>query len=220
MPLVRGSLGFRRVARVAGALAVGGAVVLGGLPAVPAEPAKAPASAEATLRAADGTKLGWARFSVQRDRTYVRVWLNLSKRPGTTALDAFHGLHVHANDVPANGAGCLADPAQPPATWFVSADGHLTMPGRTHGGHAGDLPPVLVDADGTADLKFTTARLSLAGLDNRAVVLHAGPDNLGNVPVGAAPDAYTPNSAAATAKTHATGNAGDRVACGVIRLRR
>jgi Cu-Zn family superoxide dismutase len=219
VPLVRGSLGIRRVARVAGALAVGGAVVVGGLPAVSAEPAKSSASAEATLRAADGTKLGWARFSVQRGRTYVRVWLDLRKRPGTTALDAFHGLHVHANDVPANGAGCLADPAQSPATWFVSADGHLTVPGRTHGGHAGDLPPVLVDADGTADLKFTTARLPLAGLDNRAVVLHAGPDNLGNVPLGAAPDAYTPNSAAATARTHATGNAGDRVACGVIHLR-
>jgi Cu-Zn family superoxide dismutase len=220
VPLVRGTWSVRRVARLVGALAVGGAVVAGGVPVVSVEPAKSSASAEATLRAADGTKVGWASFTTQRDRTYVRVWLNVRKRPGLTALDAFHGLHVHANDVPGNGEGCLADPAQPPATWFVSADGHLTMPARTHGAHAGDLPPVLLDADGTADLKFTTARLALAGLDNRAVVLHAGPDNLGNVPVGAAPDAYTPNSSAAMAKTQATGNAGDRVACGVIRLHR
>jgi Cu-Zn family superoxide dismutase len=125
---------------------------------------------------------------------------------------------VHANDVPANGSGCVAGPAQPPATWFVSADGHLTLPGRTHGGHAGDLPPVLLNADGEADLKFTTGRLTLGELEGRAVVLHAGPDNLGHVPVGTAPDAYTPNSPAATAKTQATGNAGDRVACGVVRI--
>jgi len=223
VPLVRGSSGSRRVVRTVVALAVGGAAVLGGMPVMSAEPGRsAPAaqamSAEATLRTADGTKIGWAKFSAHRKRTYVRVWLDLRKRPGLTALDAFHGLHVHANDVPGNGAGCLADPAQPAATWFVSADGHLTTAGRTHGAHAGDLPPALLDADGTADLKFTTARLGLAGLDNRVVVLHAGPDNLGNVPTGPAADAYTPNSPAATAKTHATGNAGDRVACGVIRL--
>jgi Cu-Zn family superoxide dismutase len=221
VPLVRGSQGIRQAARAAAALAVGGAVAVGGVPLLSAGSGESvtaahATSAEATLRAADGTKLGWAKFSTRRDRTYVRVWLNLRKRPGLTALDAFHGLHVHANDVPGNGAGCLADPAQASSTWFVSADGHLAMPGHTHGGHAGDLPPVLLDADGTADLKFTTARLDLAALDNRAVVLHAGPDNLGNVPVGAAPDAYTPNSPAATTKTQATGNAGDRVACGVI----
>jgi Cu-Zn family superoxide dismutase len=177
-------------------------------------------SAEATLRTADGTKVGWTTFTVTRDKTYVRVWLNLRRTPGLTALDAFHGFHIHANDVPANGAGCLADPAQPPATWFVSADGHLTEPGRTHGAHTGDMPPLLVNADGEADLKFTTGRLTLSQLSKRAVVFHAGPDNLGHVPVGTATDAYSPNSPAATAKTAATGNAGDRVACGVIKVRR
>ena len=175
--------------------------------------------AAATLRTANGTKIGWTRFTVHRDKTYVRVWLDLRKAPGLTAVDAFHGLHVHANDVAANGAGCVADPAQPPATWFVSADAHLATPGTTHGAHAGDLPGVLLNADGTADLRFTTGRLTPAQLAGRAVVLHAGPDNHGNVPVGAAPDAYTPNSPAATAKTQATGNAGDRIACGVVRLR-
>jgi Cu-Zn family superoxide dismutase len=223
VPLVRGSLQLRQAARAVAALAVTGAVAAGGVPLLsggaghPVTTAGA-SSAEATLRTADGTKLGWAKFTTRRDGVYVRVWLDLHKRPGLTALDAFHGLHVHANDVPGNGEGCVADPAQPPATWFVSADGHLTVPGHTHGGHAGDLPPVLLGADGTADLKFTTGRLTLAALDNRAVVLHAGPDNLGNVPVGAAPEAYTPNSPAATAKTQATGNAGDRVACGVIHV--
>jgi Cu-Zn family superoxide dismutase len=214
----RGSIGVpsRRHAVVGAAVAVplsAAVFVLGGSASQAHD-----LSAEATLRAADGTKIGWTKFTVHRDKTYVRVWLNLSKRPGLTALDAFHGFHVHANDVPANGVGCVADPTQPPATWFLSADGHLGVPGTNHGAHAGDLPTVLLNADGTADLKFTTGRLTPAQLDNRAVVLHAGPDNDGNVPVGTAPDAYTPNSAAATAKTRATGNAGDRVACGVIRI--
>jgi Cu-Zn family superoxide dismutase len=175
-------------------------------------------SAETTLRAPDGTKIGWTKFTVHRNQTYVRVWINLHKTPGLTALDAFHGFHIHANDDPANGSGCVADRTQPAATWFVSADGHLTMPGHTHGAHAGDLPSVLLNPDGTADLKFTTARLTPAQLEGRAVVLHAGPDNYGNVPTGPGAEAYTPNSPAATAKTQATGNAGDRVACGVITL--
>jgi Cu-Zn family superoxide dismutase len=54
----------------------------------------------------------------------------------------------------------------------------------------------------------------------RAVVLHAGPDNFGNVPVGAVSDQYAPNSTSATEKTVKTGNAGDRVACGLITLDR
>jgi Cu-Zn family superoxide dismutase len=215
---ISAGLPSRRAAAVGAALAVplaGAVVVLAG-----GSSHAGGLSAEATMRAADGTKIGWAKFEVREDKTYVRVWLNLRKRAKLTAFDAFHGLHVHANDVAANGEGCIADPAQPPATWFVSADGHLTLPGNTHGGHAGDLPPVLLNADGTADLKFTTGRMTPAELGSRAVVLHAGPDNLGNVPTGTAADAYTPNSAAATTKTRATGNAGDRVACGVIHIKR
>ena len=50
----------------------------------------------------------------------------------------------------------------------------------------------------------------------RAVVLHAGPDNFGNVPVGTGADQYIAG-ATALAKTQATGNAGDRFGCGVIR---
>ena len=45
--------------------------------------------------------------------------------------------------------------------------------------------------------------------------LHVGSDNFANVPVGAGTDQYTPG-ATALAKTQATGNAGDRFACGVI----
>jgi Cu/Zn superoxide dismutase len=52
------------------------------------------------------------------------------------------------------------------------------------------------------------------------VILHAGPDNFGNIPVGTAPNQYTPNSTdpvtGATVLTANTGNAGNRIACGVI----
>lgn len=173
--------------------------------------------AQTTLRAADGTPVGHARFAVGRYRTHVAVRLDTE---GRAALNAFHGLHVHANNDPANGTGCVADPAAAPATWFVSADGHLSAPGQTHSSHLGDLPSVLVNQDGKAELRFTTGRLTRGQLAGRALVLHAGPDNFGNVPTGTAPDQYRPNSPAATTATANTGNSGARIACGTLTVRR
>lgn len=172
--------------------------------------------AHATLRTADGAEVGTVRFTVKRGKTQVSARL----RPSTSVKgrDAFHGFHIHANDNPANGTGCLADPAKPASTWFVAADGHLLRQGQQHGAHQGDLPSLLVNADGTADLQFTTQRMTRSDLKGRAVVLHAGPDNFANVPVGTGAEEYRANSPAAVAKTAATGNAGDRLACGVISL--
>ena len=70
-----------------------------------------------------GTAIGDVRFLNRDEATEVRV--SLSVPAGATAVRAFHGFHVHANDNPANGDGCLADPSAAPSTWFVSADGHL-----------------------------------------------------------------------------------------------
>jgi Cu/Zn superoxide dismutase len=53
-------------------------------------------------------------------------------------------------------------------------------------------------------------------LIGRAVVLPAEPDSFGNVPVGKDPDDYHPRSQAARDLTHKTGNAGNRIARGVI----
>jgi len=49
------------------------------------------------------------------------------------------------------------------------------------------------------------------------VIVHALADNYNNVPRGSKPDQYTANSAAAITLTDDTGNAGDRIGCGVIK---
>jgi Cu-Zn family superoxide dismutase len=172
----------------------------------------------AVLRLADGTPVGSVAFHrAGRDATLVAVRLRLPQRTG--AGSSFHGFHVHANNNPANGNGCIADPAQPAATWFVSADGHYTEPGQVHGQHHGDLPALYLTSSRVAATVFVTDRFRPADVIGRAVIVHARPDNFGNVPVGSAPTEYTPNSPAATTLTENTGNAGERIACGVIRRR-
>jgi Cu-Zn family superoxide dismutase len=178
--------------------------------------ARGASGAVAQLRDASGGRVGSAVMVTRRGHTHVIV--RISRLPDGFARSDFHGLHFHANDNPANGSGCIADAAQPPATWFVSADGHLKGgEGRTHGDHMGDLPSPFIQADGTARLAFVTDAFRARDLVGKALILHAGRNNFGNVPVGTAPDQYTANSPAATTKTADTGNSGDRVACGVVR---
>ena len=167
----------------------------------------------ANLRDPEGRLVGTVKFRIGRDAMHVDAKLQRNPYVG---VDAFHGFHVHANDNPANGRGCVADPSDR-STWFVSADGHLSASGERHGEHSGDLPSPLVMADGSARLSFTTDRIEPEVLRGKAVILHDMPDNFGNVPVGTEPNNYTANSPAATARTAATGNAGDRVACGLLR---
>jgi Cu-Zn family superoxide dismutase len=81
-----------------------------------------------------------------------------------------------------------------------------------HGAHKGDLPSVLITAEGETYSEIETDRFNVSDLldaagDGSAVVLHAGPDNFANIP-----SAYgEPN-----ATTLATGDAGGRYACGVV----
>jgi len=175
-----------------------------------------PSSAKATLHLADGTPIGKVRFHEHDGLTEVKV--SLSVPTGATAVRAFHGFHIHANDNPANGDGCLADPAAAASTWFVSADGHYKHDGEVHADHAGDMPSLHLNSDGTADATFSIERIEIDELAGRVVIFHAGADNFGNVPVGTQPNQYTPNSQEALDRTRATGNAGDRVACGEINV--
>jgi len=165
----------------------------------------------AALRDPDGVTVGTVLFEVIEGTTRVTVQITDGGEPSS-----FHALVVHANDDPSNGDGCEADPDEAPGTWFVSADGHLTDDIDEGASHQGDLPNVWVMGDGTATAQVMTDRMVPADLVGAAVVLHALPNNSGNVPVGDGPGQYTPNSERSQTVTEATGNAGTRIACGVV----
>ena len=147
----------------------------------------------ADMTAADGTPAGRVTFTEEGGRLTVEARL-------TNLPPGFHGFHIHAVGKCERGT---------PA--FTSAGGHLVVGEQTHPAHAGDQPVVLVMADRSADIRFTTDRYKLSDLqvpDGRAVIVHALPDNYANVPTRYArqPDATTLS----------TGDAGDRIACGVV----
>ncbi|MDO8363676.1 MAG: superoxide dismutase family protein [Actinomycetota bacterium] len=194
------------------AVAAGAALVAGLVSASTADARTR--SARTTLATADGTRIGSVEFRTDDGHTEVRVRLT-----GAPGIDAFHGFHIHANDVTANGDGCVADPTAAPSTWFVSADGHYNPTGQAHSHHVGDMPVVYVNADGSVETRFRIDKINLAELNGKVVILHAGADNYANIPLGTGPTQYTANSTDATSATAKTGNAGDRVACGVITSR-
>lgn len=110
----------------------------------------------------------------------------------------FHGFHVHAFGDTTN--GCL------------STGAHFNPAGKEHGApedetrHAGDLGNVTVGEDGIATVEVVDTQIPLIGPNSiigRAVVIHADPDDLGK-------------GGHELSKT--TGNAGGRLACGVIGL--
>jgi Cu-Zn family superoxide dismutase len=149
--------------------------------------------ASATLMDAAGRKVGvvWMREDRRGDVVHIAAGVR-DLPPG------FHGFHIHTT------GRC-----DPPT--FTSAGGHFDPTGATHGGHAGDLPSLLVNQDGTATLATATDRFSIADLrdaDGSAVMVHSGPDNFANIPARyGGPDQETLN----------TGDSGSRMACGVVR---
>lgn len=164
--------------------------------------------AKAALHNAAGARIGTVSFKGEgqyADRIEVELALPASA-PG---LGSYHGLHVHT-------VGACTAPS------FGSALGHWNLTtGATHGSHTGDLPSMLVGLDGKAYAEFETDRFDVTQLfdtDGAAVVLHAGPDNFGNVPI--ASDRYAdPNnwySSTTPAGTAATGDAGSRYGCGIV----
>ena len=177
------------VAAMVVALGAGVVVPLTAAPAGAAEP-EAPTSARAVLRDASGAELG--EISLVQLGSRVRVEVAAS---GLTP--GFHGLHVHTT------GSCVAP--------FTTAGPHLGAPATVVPNNAGDLPPLLVGADGRGRGSFTVERFSVAGLfdaDGASVIIHAGPDNFANIPAryGVTTDATT----------LATGDAGARVLCGVV----
>lgn len=161
-------------------------VLLAGCASVGTSPGDGRARAE--LRDAGGRPVGTATFTQVGGA--VRVQLEVKGLPpGVKAV------HVHA-----------VGRCEPPS--FTSAGGHFNPRGRQHGAqnpagpHAGDLPNITIAADGTGRLESTTELLTLRGGatsvfdgDGSALVVHAAPDDF---------------------KTDPTGNAGARLACGII----
>lgn len=96
-----------------------------------------------------------------------------------------HGFHVHekANCGPGEKDGKPAAGLAAAGHYDPKGSGkHLGPSGE---GHAGDLPQLIVDADGTARQAITTSRLTLADLKDRALMIHAEPDNYADKPGGA-----------------------------------
>jgi len=81
----------------------------------------------------------------------------------------------------------------------------------------GDMPVLYFNSDGSVQARFRLDQIKPRDIAGMAVVLHSGHDNFGNIRLGDAKTQYTANGAEATAATAATGNAGVRVACGLIR---
>jgi Cu-Zn family superoxide dismutase len=151
--------------------------------------------ARAVLRDASGAKIGTVKLEQEGDVVEIKVKVEGAVSPG------FHGFHVHSV------GACVAP--------FTTAGGHYNPVAAAHGNHAGDLPVVYVDADGEAEARVSTDRFALNDLfdtDGSAFILHAGRDNYANIPT----DRYDPDP---DATTLATGDAGSRLACGVVAKR-
>ena len=81
---------------------------------------------------------------------------------------------------------------------FSGTGGHYNPTGQAHPKHAGDLPPLL-QCRGNAYLSLRTDRFSVNDIIGRTVVIHSDPDDFHSQPAG---------------------NAGGKIACGVIRKTR
>jgi Cu-Zn family superoxide dismutase len=165
---------------------------------------------EVPIKAADGTEVATATFEFSAGYATVTV-----QTTGTGQLaPGFHGMHIHQvgkcepNSVaPAGGA-----PGD-----FNSAGGHFQVPGNSGHPASGDLTSLQVREDGSAMVVTTTDAFTeddlLAG-EKTAIIIHENADNFANIP----PERYNQvnGTPGPDATTMATGDAGSRVACGVI----
>lgn len=166
-------------------LAVATAALLAGCSSMPWS--ESPASSRATVSPTQGhTARGTVEFTERGDDVVLTASFS-GLTPGG------HGFHVHEK------GDCSAPDAS-------SAGGHFNPTGKRHGDpmqgehHLGDLPMLQADANGNARLNATirgaTLRSGATSLLNRAVVVHASPDDYRSQPAG---------------------DSGARVACGTIR---
>ncbi|MDT5011534.1 MAG: superoxide dismutase, Cu-Zn family [Mycobacterium sp.] len=163
----------------------------------------------AKLATPDGRQAATATFEFSGDFATVTV----ETTGGDVLAPGFHALHIHsvgkceANSVAPTG-GAPGD--------FLSAGGHFQVPGKPMPPHSGDLSSLQVRGDHTARLVTTTDSVTadelLAGAGT-AIIIHEKSDNFANIP-----PRYTQGDGTTgpDAESLATGDAGKRVACGVI----
>lgn len=148
----------------------------------PAAPAAPPPAAYAQLLDKDGASKG--RAVLTEEGGGVNVGLVLEGWPSGT-----YAFHVH-------GVGLCTAPD------FTSAGSHFNPTGAKHGQHKGDLPNVVVGADGVGRVEariegatLYSGETPILDTDGAAVVVHAKPDD---------------------GVTDPAGNAGPRLACGAV----
>lgn len=151
-------------------------------------------------RSCKGNIHGWVKFTEVGDMVEISVKINGLK-------NGYHGFHIHeAGDIRDNCNGACK---------------HFNPYGTEHGGpssairHVGDLGNIYADNNGKVRYKFMDNMIKLRGdlsIIGRTVVIHEDFDDLGmgGINHGKIVDKEKYK------ESKKTGNAGKRIACGVI----
>jgi superoxide dismutase, Cu-Zn family len=162
------------------------------------------------LKAPDGTRVATAKFDFSNGYATITI----ATTGGGQLAPGFHGVHLHKTGKcePNSTAPTGGAPGD-----FLSAGGHFQAPGHSAEPASGDLTSLEVRKDGVGMLVTTTDAFAMEDLltgEKTAVIIHAGADNFANIPR----DRYTQTNGipGPDETTMSTGDAGKRVACGVI----